>query len=350
MDDTGHDFYAEEITGFFVAPYTANYSFYLAADDEADLSLSCCGDMAGMKVIVRSEKVDFAMPRYTPLAWYGSDRVLMRVRHRDHVGADWLRVGLRVHMPMQSFEGSMPPAEIVRRKSFLEVQKLTMTANVVRERHRMNFLRVLTGSFRVRVRRFAQNFLREGVSGVLRVGATAAELANTLWDTMDLYGRVLECEPTLERTEDADNAVPRAETCPVDAQADSLWLQLPKLCSSFCYFQWQDCSRRSGSCRVFCSTSSICFGMFRHFQAIADLLCKVGSSCSLGLSFSIGSSLSAATLDLRASHGTTLGSFVDSDSFAVPAALLLCPCPVDKERKWPNFRRCTCKWTWVLAA
>ncbi|CAE7347654.1 unnamed protein product, partial [Symbiodinium sp. CCMP2456] len=231
MDDTGHDFYAEEIVGFFVAPYAANYSFYLAADDEADLSLSCCGDMAGMKVIVRSEKVDFAMPRYTPLAWYGScqatgtgsdepecsiskpvdmsagDRVLMRVRHRDHVGADWLRVGLRVHMPIQSVEGSMPPAEIVRRKSFLEVQRLTMTANVVRERHRMNFLRVLTGSFRVRVRRFAQNFLREGVSGVLRVGATAAELARTLWDTMDLYGRVLECEPTLERTEDADNAV-----------------------------------------------------------------------------------------------------------------------------------------------
>ncbi|CAE7876767.1 unnamed protein product [Symbiodinium microadriaticum] len=230
MDDTGHDFYAEEITGFFVAPYTANYSFYLAADDEADLSLSCCGDMAGMKVIVRSEKVDFAMPRYTPLAWYGSDRVLMRVRHRDHVAAesrtansvfsllffeDWLRVGLRVHMPIQSAEGSMPHAEIVR-KSFIEVQRLTMTANVVRERHRMNFLRVLTGSFRVRVRRFAQNFLREGVSGVLRVGATAAELAQTLWDTMDaraarveledLYGRVLECEPTLERTEDADNA------------------------------------------------------------------------------------------------------------------------------------------------
>ncbi|CAJ1409204.1 unnamed protein product, partial [Effrenium voratum] len=222
-DDTGHDLYAEEIVGFFVAPFTASYIFYLAADDEADLSISCCGDMAGMKVEVKASSRDYPMPRYTPLAWFGAceagmdvpcsisaphhfragEQTLLRVRHRDNVAGDWLRVGLRIHNAL-AHDGSTVPAELVRRKSIVEVQRLTLTASVVRERHQLNFYRILTGSFRIHVRRYARNFLREGTSDSLRYGDTADQFATALWATQDLYGRVLECQPTVERQQSGE--------------------------------------------------------------------------------------------------------------------------------------------------
>ncbi|CAK9049712.1 unnamed protein product [Durusdinium trenchii] len=225
-DDTGYDLYAEEITGYFIAPYTGVYTFYLAADDEADLSLSN-SDMAAMKVIVRASSTDQAMPRFTPLAWFGKhcaqgqglpedanapcsvsaplqfkagDRTLLRIRHREHLGADWLRVGLRIRSATTA-EGLPPPPDLARSKSFVEVQRLTMTASVVRERHRIDLDRVLRGSFFVRVRRFENNFLREGTSGVVYYGDNPEKLATVLWETQDLYGRVLQCQPTVTQSE-----------------------------------------------------------------------------------------------------------------------------------------------------
>lgn len=32
--------FSQKLTGFFIPPYTANYSFYIAGDDNCDLSLS----------------------------------------------------------------------------------------------------------------------------------------------------------------------------------------------------------------------------------------------------------------------------------------------------------------------
>ena len=34
------DTFSQKLTGFFIPPYTANYSFYIAGDDNCDLSLS----------------------------------------------------------------------------------------------------------------------------------------------------------------------------------------------------------------------------------------------------------------------------------------------------------------------
>eukprot|EP00435_Cladocopium_sp_Y103_P067975 s227_g30.t2 len=220
-DDTGYDLYAEEIVGFFVAPFTGTYNFYLAADDDADLSLSSSEDMSGMRVVVRASSTESqAMPRFTPLAWFGKpcaqglpdlpddanapcsvspslqfkagERRLIRVRHRELSGSDWLRVGLRIHNA-KAADGSPPPEELVRSKSFLEVQRLTMTASVVRERHRINLDRVLRGTFFVRVRRFARNFLREGTSGGVTYGDDPEKVAIALWETQEKVRKHRSC-------------------------------------------------------------------------------------------------------------------------------------------------------------
>ncbi|CAJ1428672.1 unnamed protein product [Effrenium voratum] len=89
--------------------------------------------MAGMKVEVKASSRDYPMPRYTPLAWFGAceagmdvpcsisaphhfragEQTLLRVRHRDNVAGDWLRVGLRIHNAL-AHDGSTVPAELVR--------------------------------------------------------------------------------------------------------------------------------------------------------------------------------------------------------------------------------------------
>ena len=56
VDDTGNSQYVEEIIGLFVPPFTANYSFYLAADQSAYVSLHRAFDDIGSPASVRSFK------------------------------------------------------------------------------------------------------------------------------------------------------------------------------------------------------------------------------------------------------------------------------------------------------
>ena len=98
------DWYAERLSGYFVPPYNATYTFYLAGDDWVDLALSQSESAAGLTVIASNPSWnDMAFPFYrstsqisTPFPLIGGKRYFMRARHTEGNGVDWLRVAVRI--------------------------------------------------------------------------------------------------------------------------------------------------------------------------------------------------------------------------------------------------------------
>jgi hypothetical protein len=98
------DWYAERLTGFFVPPYNATYTFYIAGDDWMDLALSPSSNASDAVVIASSTTWnEFAFPYHrassqisAPVSLLGGQRYYMRVRHTEGGGLDWLRVAVRI--------------------------------------------------------------------------------------------------------------------------------------------------------------------------------------------------------------------------------------------------------------
>ncbi len=98
------DWYAERLTGFFVPPYDATYTFYLAGDDWADVALSSSESTAGLATIATLPSwAPFGFPFYrhasqisSPIPLLGGRRYAFRVRHTEGTGADWVRVAVRI--------------------------------------------------------------------------------------------------------------------------------------------------------------------------------------------------------------------------------------------------------------
>eukprot|EP00439_Symbiodinium_sp_Y106_P006795 s7617_g1.t1 len=115
-----------ELTGFFVPPLTANYSFYMCGDDQLSLELGDeHGDLGSLQPLARMEEwistSDYAL--VSPFCWYfredlssgdftgpqkkasrganfshwrGAIGSPFRLRHIGYGGPNWLRMGLKV--------------------------------------------------------------------------------------------------------------------------------------------------------------------------------------------------------------------------------------------------------------
>ncbi|CAE6936123.1 Pkhd1l1, partial [Symbiodinium sp. CCMP2592] len=112
-----------ELTGFFVPPLTANYSFYMCGDDQLSLELGDeHGDLDSLQPLARMEEwistSDYAL--VSPFCWYfredlssgdftgprkkvsepmrlsAGSRSPFRLRHIGYGGPNWLRMGLKV--------------------------------------------------------------------------------------------------------------------------------------------------------------------------------------------------------------------------------------------------------------
>ncbi|CAE8642832.1 unnamed protein product [Polarella glacialis] len=200
LDDTGHDHYAEVLWGYFVAPLTARYSFYLAADDEAELAISDEGLGGAMTLVARATAIDgLATPRYSPMAWHGAPcsakSICRRVRHREREGADWLRVGLRIAADSSTMK-PFPP-ELTNRKSFFELQRLTLAAVSTRETYGLDFYSVSAGSFQVNIASADLNgYVRSGTTQILSLSDTISNIGAAIAGLVDMFGeKVLSCDP-----------------------------------------------------------------------------------------------------------------------------------------------------------
>lgn len=222
-DDTGADNYAEEAVGFFVAPFTAEYSFYLAADAAADLALSPSG-ATELQVIARAARPsETQTPRFSPLAWYSGPCVselvpqefgpncsistpqpmkagglaYLRLRHTAGIGSDWLRLGLRIHAPVAA-DGQELPMAVRRRASFTELQKVSLSVNVIRERHRIELSGLSYAFFNLQVTSAG----RVATAQHLGMDITAAQLQQRLWGL-----GILQCMPEVSQGADLRKAM-----------------------------------------------------------------------------------------------------------------------------------------------
>ena len=98
------DSYVERLTGYFVPPYNATYTFYAAGDDWNDFSLSTNASASGLQVV--SLVTGFSPFNYP---WWGTasqisaarnltggQRYYFRMRHMEGGGLDWMRVAVRI--------------------------------------------------------------------------------------------------------------------------------------------------------------------------------------------------------------------------------------------------------------
>jgi hypothetical protein len=253
-DDTREDFYAQELTGFFIAPFNAQYSFYIAADDSADIALSLpdgneTGPM-GLRVVAGvSAPPNVPSARHSAAAWYAGpcaeDLVLsrfghdcsisepvelnagsltyFRVRHVARAGGDWLRLGLRIHAPFGGKEGKyaaggsrLPeiPRVYQEGQSFFETQKITLSLGFTRETHHCRIDWAVGGYVVIFVDgRFGGDETRYGYTEMISVRATPEDFAEKIWavhttDTWEGPGyRVLACKPEVTRFLGSDGSV-----------------------------------------------------------------------------------------------------------------------------------------------
>lgn len=99
------EMYMERLTGFFVPPYNATYTFYFASDDWGDFSLSTNSSPSGLRVVASiANWADYSSPYTrspntqitTPFALIGGAKYFMRMRHGEGGGEDWMRLAVRI--------------------------------------------------------------------------------------------------------------------------------------------------------------------------------------------------------------------------------------------------------------
>ncbi len=98
------DWYTERLTGFFVPPYNATYTFYLGGDDRSDLSLSTDANASNLAVIAGiSSYNEWGFPFFRQAAQVAAPRNLtggkpyyFRIRHAEGNGQDWVRGAVRI--------------------------------------------------------------------------------------------------------------------------------------------------------------------------------------------------------------------------------------------------------------
>jgi hypothetical protein len=217
--DTGHDSYVEEILGLFTPPFTANYSFYVAADQTASVALSRHMESLHSKaaVIARAVQAPVTLnPRLSPISWYTGPCVVngrlqrvghdcsisaplmltanhsqyLKVRHKAFVpGNDFVRVGLRIHKPFHSV-GKVTPQVYSLKQSFFEVQKLTLSIEKVYERHAIILEQAWFG-------RWVLDVSSEGRTKSIPqqwISVSAVELAYEIWRL-----NILVCRPEVQK-------------------------------------------------------------------------------------------------------------------------------------------------------
>jgi hypothetical protein len=128
------DYYAQELSGYFVPPFTASYSFFLRGDDTAAVFVGVNGSShpaAERQVaLLRTWCPDFQCNASAqisrPLALEGGVPVWWRLTHGEGNGEDSVEVGLRIHSesnpaavaalrsPAQRTFASVPEMQIIR--------------------------------------------------------------------------------------------------------------------------------------------------------------------------------------------------------------------------------------------
>jgi IPT/TIG domain/PA14 domain len=131
--------YVEELTGFFVPPVSAVYSFYLRGDDAVTLELSTDSNPSNLKTLANmgSPSNYFALNSNqisSNVSLVAGTPYYMRVRHSQISGSDFFDVGIRI------FESSNPAGVAAagltlgrQYNSLAAVYKVSITSNVVRE-------------------------------------------------------------------------------------------------------------------------------------------------------------------------------------------------------------------------
>lgn len=208
-DDTTNDMYVQEIVGVLIPPFTANYSLYLAADDSAEVAMSFNGISNFITLALAETELALPERRHTPLAYYSGpccpisspvnltaqEPVLLRIRHLEKEGSDFVRLAMRIHGVLPNLEAATPSeAVIVKQRSFFELQRLAMYVDVVRETHIVDVRNCQSGRWQIRL----YNNGRRGLTPPIQFGVGDWELIDILWDTYDTRGsnmRVLDCKP-----------------------------------------------------------------------------------------------------------------------------------------------------------
>eukprot|EP00397_Hematodinium_sp_SG-2012_P000012 GEMP01000012.1.p1 GENE.GEMP01000012.1~~GEMP01000012.1.p1 ORF type:complete len:4962 (-),score=849.24 GEMP01000012.1:1054-15939(-) len=152
--------------GFFVPPFTANYTFYVAADDFSDVSLALTPGSSREDELQKLASCTCDICAYlygpsTPLAWYvgscsnetfhaqrfgedcpisspvelvANETYFFRHRHGDRGGSDWSRMGILIE---DAFGSTGAPSIFREKTSFFELQTLRFYSLVSYEEHRV---------------------------------------------------------------------------------------------------------------------------------------------------------------------------------------------------------------------
>ena len=116
---SGLEYYIERVSGFFVPPVTANYTFYLAGDTSADLAISTDESAANATTVAYITRVSLTdnwywvyngYNRTAPLQLQAGTRYYFTSRHGQISYLDYLFVGVRDDSP-PSISASAPAGE-----------------------------------------------------------------------------------------------------------------------------------------------------------------------------------------------------------------------------------------------
>lgn len=133
------DYYLQDMSGFFVPPVSANYSFYLIADDIAGVWLSTDQSAANASLVAYTNSWTSNFYTYptqisTPRYLTAGKKYYFKARHQEGGGGDYLYVGLRVHTANNSDAAAMFASENQRIfQSLAEIQMVQIFTDIVRE-------------------------------------------------------------------------------------------------------------------------------------------------------------------------------------------------------------------------
>ena len=142
------DYYTQIVDTLFVAPYTANYTFFVGGDDWHELQFSPTDSAANLSVIASSSNWEpqsnyylYAGQKSAPVALQAGSAYYLRARQIEWGGGDYLQVAVRIH--------DVPTAYAEQKySSMFERQRLAIRPALVRESQILTFTS-LTGTFYV---------------------------------------------------------------------------------------------------------------------------------------------------------------------------------------------------------
>ena len=149
--------YTQELTGFFVPPVTANYSFWVRGDDYAVVWLSPdASPVNKVKVAYAGSWVN-SWAQYggqvsAPVALQAGQPYWFQTRHTEGSSQDYFDIGLRIHLDGNPAAQAMFGTENHRRyRSVPEHQRIAITTDVTREMQRFVVAGAASGFFTLAV-------------------------------------------------------------------------------------------------------------------------------------------------------------------------------------------------------